>query len=119
MKTYWNSTMNNNTYINGEGHKVLEYLSPDTMVLDLPCIMTQGKQLTKNMPYLLLEKKVAGHDTAAIRLLNFQHYEGVVYLNVQNLKTNRCFNLSRNLEMDGNWWFWSLADFETLTDLTE
>lgn len=109
--------MNNNTHINGEGHKVLEYLSPDTMVLDLPCIMTQGKQLTKNMPYLLLQKKVGGHDIDAIRLLNFQHHEGIIYINVQDLQTNRCFYLSRNLEMDGNWWFWALSGFETLTDL--
>jgi len=117
VKTYWNSTMNNQPYINGEGHKVLEYLSNDTIVLDLPFIMTQDKRLTKGMPYLLLEKKVAGHDTAAIRLLNYQDYKGVIYLNVQNLKTNRCYNLSHNMEMDGDWWFWSLADFDTLTDL--
>ena len=119
MKTYWNSTMNNKPYINGEGHKVLEYVSPDTIVFDSPCILTQGKRLTKGMPYMLLEKKVAGNDTAAIRLLNFQEYEGVVYLNVQDLQTNRCYNLSRNLQMDSDWWFWALSDFETLTELNK
>lgn len=116
VKTYWNSTMNNQPYINGEGHKVLEYLSPDTIALDLDFIMTQCKRLTKGMPYLLLEKKVAGHDTAAIRLLNFQDYHGVIYLNIQDLKTNRCYNLSWNMEMDSDWWLWSLADIDTLTN---
>jgi len=116
VKTYWNSTMNNQPYINGEGHKVLEYLSNDTIVLDLPFIMTQGKRLTKGMPYLKVEKKTIGEDIAAIRLLNYQDYQGVIYLNVQDLKTNRCYNLSHNMEIDGDWWFWSLADFDTLTD---
>ena len=109
--------MNSKPYINSEGHKVLEYLSPDTIILDLPFIITQGKRLTKAMPYLKVEKKVAGHDTAAIRLLNYQDYEGVIYLNVQDLKTNRCYNLSHNMEIDGDWWCWSLADFDTLTNL--
>jgi len=109
--------MNKKSYINGSGKKVLEYVSPDMIILHLPCIMTQGKRLTKSMPYLKLEKRVAGNDISAIRLLNFQDYQGVVYLNVQDLSTNRCYNLSRNMEFDGDWWFWSLADYETLTDL--
>ena len=119
MKTYWNSTMNNQPYINGEGHKVLEYLSNDTIVLDLPVIMTQDKRLTKGMPYLKVEKKTIGEDIAAIRLLNYQDYQGVIYLNVQDLKTNRCYNLSHNMEIDGDWWFWSVVDFQTLTDSTK
>ena len=114
MKTYWNSTMNNQPYVNGEGHKVLEYLSNDTIVLKLPFIMTQGKRLTKGMPYLKVEKKTNGEDIAAIRLLNYQEYQGVIYLNVQDLKTNRRYNISHNMEIDGDWWFWSLADFDTL-----
>ena len=109
--------MDNQPYINAAGRTILHYLSPDTIVLDLHFILTQGKKLIIGMPYLLLEKKVAGHDTAAIRLLNFQHYEGVVYLNVQDLKTNRCYNISHNMRIDGDWWLWSLADFDTLTEL--
>ncbi|MBN1187001.1 MAG: hypothetical protein JXB49_32285 [Bacteroidales bacterium] len=66
--------MNNEPYINAEGHKVLEYVSPDTIVLNLPFIMTKGKSLTKGMPYLKVEKKIIGDDVAAIRLLNFQDY---------------------------------------------
>ncbi len=105
--------MVNKPYTNSSGRNVLEYITPDTVVLDLDFIMTQSKRLTKGMPYLLLEKKVAGHDTAAIRLLNFQDYQGVIYLNVQDLKTKRRYNLSWNMEIDSDgWWFWSLADFE-------
>ena len=115
LLTYWNLRMKNEQYINDNGHKVLEYISPDTIVLDLPFIMTTGKRLTKGMPYLKLANKNIGEDIAAIRLLGFQDYEGMIYLNVQDIKTNRCYNLTWNMEIDDDWWFWSLADFETLT----
>jgi len=107
--------MNNEPYINASGHQVIEYISPETIILDLPFIMTTDKRLTKGMPYLKVEKKVVGEEIAAIRLLNFQYYEGIIYLNVQDLKTNRCYNLSWNMEIDDDWWFWSLADIQTLT----
>lgn len=111
--------MDNKPYTNSSGRNVLEYITPDTIVLNLDFIMTQGKRLTKGMPYMKLEKRTIGEDTAAIRLLNFQDYQGVIYLNVQDLKTNRCYNLSWNMEIDGDIWFWALSDFETLTDLPE
>ena len=119
LLTYWNLKMNNEPYINAKGHKVLEYLSPNTIVLDLHFIMTTGKRLTKGMPYLKVEKQIIGEDIAAIRLLGFQDYEGMIYLNVQDLKTEKCYNLSWNMEIDGEGiWFWALADFETLTTWT-
>ena len=113
----WNWNMNNEPYINAKGHKVLEYISDDTIILDLPFIMTTGKRLTKGMAYLKVERKVFGEDISAVRLLNYQDYEGVIYLNVQDLKTNRCYNISWNMEIDGDWWLWSLADIENLTNL--
>ena len=112
--------MINQPYINAAGHKVLEYISSDSIILDLPFILTTGKRLTKWMPYLKLEKKVIGEDVAAIRLLGYQDYQGVIYLNIQDLKTNRCYNITWNMEIDSDgWWFWSLADFDTLTDFTK
>lgn len=118
LLTCWNLTMNNKPYINAEGHQVLEYISPDCIILDLPFIMTTGKRLTKGMSYLKVEKKVIGEEIAAIRLLGYQDYEGVIFLNVQDIKTNSCYNLSWNMEIDGDgMWFWSLADIATITNL--
>jgi len=112
--------MDNKSYTNSAGRKVLEYVSQDTIVLNAQFIETQGKRLTKGMPYMKLEKKVAGEDVAAIRQLNYQDYDGVVYLNVQDLKTNRCYNLTWNMEFDyDGWWFWSLGDIDTLTEKPE
>ena len=119
LLTYWNLKMNNEPYINANGHKVLEFVSPDSIILDLPFIMTTGKRLTKGMPYLKVEKQIIGEDIAAIRLLGFQDYEGMIYLNVQDIKTNRCYNLTWNMEIDDDWYFWALADFDTLTKISE
>ena len=115
MLTYWNLKMNNKPYINTKGHKVLEYISDDNIVLDLHFIMTTGKRLTRGMPYLKLANKNIGEDIAAIRLLGFQDYEGMIYLNVQDIKTNRCYNLIWNMEIDDDWWFWSLSDMDSLS----
>lgn len=115
LLTYWNLRMKNEPYINAAGHQVLEYISPDTIVLDLHFIMTTGKKLTVGMPYLKLANKNMGEDISAIRLLGFQDYEGMVYLNVQDIKTNRCYNLTWNMEIDDDWWFWSLSDMDSLS----
>lgn len=112
--------MKNKSYTNSAGRKVLEYLTPDTIVLNLPFIMTQGKRLTRNMPYMKQEKGVAGYDIDAIRLLDFHNNQGIIDLNVQDLKTNKCYELSWNMEFDTDgWWLWSLADFESLTNLSK
>jgi hypothetical protein len=109
--------MSNKTYINNSGKKVLEYDTTDSIVLDLPFIMTRNKRLIKNMPYMKLEKLVAGNDIAAIRLLDFEDADGVINLNVQELATNKTYSLSWNIEFDGDYWLWALADFDYLQDL--
>lgn len=119
LLTYWNLKMNNEPYINAKGHKVLEYLSPNTIVLDLHFIMTTGKKLTVGMPYLKLANKNIGEDIAAIRLLSFQDYQGIIYLNVQDLKADKWYILSYNLEINSDgMWFWSLADIDSLSTWT-
>jgi hypothetical protein len=66
-----------------------------------------------------LEKKIFGEDVASIRLLmNYQDYEGIIYINVKDLQTGKGYNLSWNMEVDDEgMWFWSLADYETLTNM--
>lgn len=107
--------MNNKSYINNNGRKVLEYVPPVSVMIDLPHILTRDKILTLNMPYLKLEKKIAGNDIAAIRLIDFEDEEGIVTLYVQELKSKKTYYLSANMDYDGEMWFWSLSDFDNLT----
>lgn len=107
--------MNAAEYINSSGSKVLKYFPPDSIMIDLHFILTRNRMLTRSLPYMLLEKKVAGDYIAAVRLIDFHEKDGVVSLNVQELANSRIFTLSWNMEYSGNWWFWCLADFETLT----
>lgn len=67
---------------------------------------------------MLLEKKVAGEYIAAIRLVDFHEKGGIISLDVQELLTDRTYTLSWNMEYAGEWWLWSLADYEYLMENT-
>lgn len=108
--------MSNTSYINSSGRKVLEYVTPDTIVLDLSFIMTLGKRLTINMPYMKLEKKVSGNDIKAVRLLDFRDEDEFVYLDVQELVNGKTYSISWSLEYEGEHWLWSLTDVYTLVN---
>lgn len=107
----------NKVYINNNGVKVLEYESPDSLILRLPFILTESQRLRKNGLYMKLEKTSTGTQPSAIRLLDFQDYQNEIYLNVQELSTNRCYNLSWNMNSSAGYWLWSISDFATLTNL--
>ena len=85
----------------------------DTFILDIPFLLTTDKTLITGMPYLYSE----GNRTKAIRLVDVQEVQGIVYLKVEELKNQKTFTLSWNLNYTGNYWLWSLADYDTLTNL--
>lgn len=101
------------TYTNSSGNEVLHYDSKDTVSLVFPFILTVNKQLTIGMPYLLHE----GNHSMAVRLLKVHDVDGVVYLDIQELQTNKTHCLSWNMQYDGDFWLWSLADLTTLFNL--
>jgi hypothetical protein len=92
----------------------LQYVTPNTVVLNLTFILTLHKELTLGMPYLLLE----GNRSTAVKLLNVRDAQGFVYLIVQNLQTQKTFELSWDLNYTGSYWLWSLADYDTLMIVT-
>ncbi len=92
---------------------IIVYFRPDCIRLDLPFILTRDKKLTIGMPYLYSE----GNHSSAIRLLNVWDEGGIVYLQVQNLATTRTYTISWNLDYNGEFWLWSLADFDYLMNL--
>lgn len=110
--------MNVLEYINSSGRKVLEYYPPDSIMLDQHLILTQNRILTRNMAYMLLEKRVSVNHVTVIRLLDFDDLDGIVSRNVQELISTKTCTISWNLEYEGNWWFWSLADYDTLIGIT-
>lgn len=71
------------------------------------------------MPYMKVEKFLADTHVATIRLLNFEDADGIIYLNVQELLTNKTYTLSWNMELDNDYWLWSLADLPTIYNLTK
>ncbi len=106
--------MNVTGYTNSSGRKILQYFPPDSLMIDLPFILTKNKMLTRKMPYILLEKKVVGEYIAAIRLVDFNDKDGIVLLELQELLSDKIYTLSWNMEYTGEWWLWSLADFQSI-----
>jgi hypothetical protein len=96
-------------------NKVLEYITPHTLKLNLPFILTMDNKLTLDMPYMMLE----GEKSLAINLHDFWDYEDVVYLKIQDLTTEKIYTISWNLMYSGDFWLWSLADFDYLMNLSK
>ena len=85
----------------------------DTFILDRPFVLTQDKSLITGMPYLYSE----GNRSTAVRLVKTWVEDSIIYLDVQELKTLKTFRPSWNLNYTGDYWLWSIADFETLLNL--
>ena len=85
----------------------------DTFMLDRSFILTKNKTLVTGMPYMYIE----GNHSSAVRLVKVWQEDHVVYLCVEELNTLKTFWLSWNLNYDGQYWLWSLADFPTLVNL--
>ena len=102
-------------YINSSGKEVLKYVPPDSIIIDLHFILTQSRMLTRNMPYMLLEKRISGNHVAAIRLLEFHKKDGILSLSVQEIESKKKYILSANMDYEGDMWMWSLADYKYLT----
>ena len=86
----------------------------DSFYLDRSFILTKHKNLVTGMPYMYSE----GNRTAAVRLVKTWVEDNIIYLDVEELNSLKTFTLSWNLSYDGQYWLWSLADFQTLMNLT-
>lgn len=95
--------------------KKLEYLTNNTVILDLPFILTTKKELKIGMPYMMLE---GGH-TDAVKLLDVWDKDNFVYLKVQDLSNCRLYTVSWNLGYAGDFWLWSLASLSHLYKLAD
>jgi len=100
-------------FYNSSGKKVLEFISSSEITLDLPFILTQKKRLKLNMPYLKTESKLSGYEITAIRLLDFEASDGIVQLQIQEIKTKNIYNIDWNMDYDGSFWMWSISDLST------
>ena len=87
--------------------------SLDTFTLDRSFVLTQGKTLLTGMPYMYSE----GSHATAVRLLKVWQEDGIVYLALQELQSQKSYTVSWNLEYDGNYFLWTIADLQTLLNI--
>jgi hypothetical protein len=92
----------------------LQYISPCTVVLDLPIILTVDKKLTVGMPYLYVE----GSHIKAVNLIDIWDADNYVYIKIQDLKTSKINTVSWSLEYSGAYYLWTLASYSYLLKLT-
>ena len=98
-------------FYNSSGKMVMVYISSSEIMLDLPFILTQKKRLRLNMPYLKTENNLSGNKISAIRLLNFDTYDTIIVLYVQELQSKKTFSLEYNMDSTSGYWIWGLSDF--------
>ena len=87
----------------------------DTFTLNRFSILTQDKNLVLGMPCLYSE----GSHIAAVRLLVVWQEDGIVYLTLQELQTNKSYTVNWNLDYSGSYYLWTIADLPTLMNLNK
>jgi hypothetical protein len=93
----------------------MKYCRQDPFTLDRPFILTHGKTLYKGMPYLFSE----GSHHVAVRLLKVWEEDDFIYLSLEELQSGRPFKVSWNLEYDGDYYLWSLADLPSIMNVSK
>jgi hypothetical protein len=106
-------------HYNNSGKKVLEFISSSEIILDLPFILTRHKRLKLNMPYLKTENNLSGNKVSAIRILNFDTYDTIIVLYVQELQSKKTYSIEYNMDSTSGYWIWSLSDFENLVEISK
>ena len=65
------------------------------------------------MPYMYSE----GNRTAAVRLVEVWTDDGIINLKVEELQTLKTITLSWNLDYEGSYYLWTIADLPSLMNL--
>jgi len=86
------------------------HIVSDVICLDRPFVLTQGHLLVVGMPYLYTQ----GNYIAGVRLLDISEADNVLYLELQELDSNKIFTASWDLDYKGSYYLWTLADLKTL-----
>ena len=89
---------------------IAELCRRDSFYLDRPFVLTKGKNLVTGMPYMFSE----GNHTKAVRLVDIQVVDGILNLKAEELQTLKTFTLSWNLDYQGSYYLWTIADLPTL-----
>ena len=88
----------------------IEYISPCTVTVNLPFILTTDRKLTIGLPYLYLE----GSHISAVNVLDVWDADKYVNIKIQDLKTGQITTLQWSQDYLETYWLWSLTSFDWL-----
>ena len=92
----------------------VQYISPLTVVVDLPFILSNERKLTVGSPYLYLE----GSHITAVKLLDVWDADKYVHVKIQDLTTGTITILKGSSDYSGDNCLWSLASLDYVQSLT-
>ncbi len=104
--------LNKMSYSGRTDTPVLQYLTRNTVRLNLPFILTENKILTIGLPYLKTENWLADSKTEAIRLVDIWEIAEIINIKVQSLTTFKVETLNWNLCYSGSIWIWSISSLD-------
>ena len=78
--------------------------------INRPFILTSGNLLITGMPYLYTE----GSYIAGVRIESISVVDDWLYLELQELGSDRMFNASWNLDYEGSFYVWTIGDIPSL-----
>ena len=78
----------NKAYVNKYGVTIMEYKTADTIMLDLPIILTLNKMLTKNNYYQIVYSYMDEPYIENVQLLDFWGEGHAVWLKIRNFNKN-------------------------------
>ena len=87
-----------------------DYVHPISIIINKPFVMTSNNDLVIGMPYLYSE----GNYTAGVKIIDMWLRDSCIYLRLQELQSEKSFVASWDVDYDGQYYLWSIADLPTL-----
>lgn len=87
-----------------------DFVHPISVSIKKPFVMTANNQLIIGMPYLYSE----GSYIAGVKIIDMWLEESFIYLLLQELQSRKSFIACWDLDYDGQYYLWSIADLPTI-----
>ena len=92
-----------------------EFVHPVSVIINKPFILTTNHDLVIGQPYLYSE----GSYIAGVKIIDMWFKESFIYLRLQELQSEKSFVACWDVDYDGQYYLWFIADLPTIMNLTK
>lgn len=90
-----------------------DFVHPYSVIIKNPIVMTTNNDLVIGQPYLYSE----GNYISGVRIIDMWLRDSFIYLCLQELESQKSFVASWDVDYDGQYYLWTIADLPTLMNL--